>query len=93
MHFTHSSGRSQSDKKLINGITKPYLMAQMEPCTYATKQRLSPIWEPETDLLVSVSQMALSVRSERTGCDPKSFPVLYFKVFEIVDLYPLIVLT
>ena len=39
-------------------------MAQMEPCTYATKQRLSPIWEPETDLLVSVSQMTLSVLIE-----------------------------
>ena len=33
------------------------------------------------------------ISSERTGCDPKSYPVLYFKVFEIVDLYPLIVLT
>ena len=39
-------------------------MAQMEPCTYATKQRLSPIWEPETDLLVSVSQKTLSVPRE-----------------------------
>ena len=39
-------------------------MAQMEPCTYATKQRLSPIWEPEADLLVSVSQMTLSVLIE-----------------------------
>ena len=33
------------------------------------------------------------ISSDRTGCDPKSYPVLYFKVFEIVDLYPLIVLT
>ena len=39
-------------------------MAQTEPCTYATKQRLSPIWEPETDRLVSVSQMTLSVPIE-----------------------------
>ena len=39
-------------------------MAQMEPCTYATKQRLSPIWELETDLLVSVSQKTLSVPRE-----------------------------
>ena len=67
MHFTHSSSRSQSDKEkcqLINKITMPYLMAQMEPCTYATKQRLIPIWEPEADLLVSVSQITLSVPRE-----------------------------
>ena len=67
-------------------------MAQMEPCTYATKQRLSPIWEPETDLLVSVSQKTLSVPRE-PGATIKRYPVLNFKVLEIVDLYPLIVLT
>ena len=39
-------------------------MAQMEPCTYASKQRLSPIWELEADLLVSVSQLTLSVPRE-----------------------------
>ena len=39
-------------------------MAQMEPCTYASKQRLSPIWELEADLLASVSQMTLSVMRE-----------------------------
>ena len=33
------------------------------------------------------------ISSERTGCDPKSYPVLNFKVLEIVDLYLLIVLT
>ena len=95
MYFNHSSGRSQSDKKnyLTDKSNNEALSNGSNGALHICDKTKAKSHLGARDRSTGLCFANDFISSERTAHDPKLYPILYFKVFEIVDLYPLIVLT